>query len=465
MVENFGRNVVFSPAVLVMPQAEHEVLQVLEDHKGQSIRVMASGHAWSDGISTNGVLLNLKHINHISLNPQRRSVTVGAGCQVKHLLQTLRAQGLTLPSVGLIDEQTVAGATATGTHGSGNHSLSQFIRSARVAHYDRASGKPVITEIEGGNPLKAARCSLGLLGVIVEVELDTRPLYNVQEHAQRHGSLEQVLAAEEQYPLQQFFLMPWSWQFFGQHRVETDKPRSKLAGLYRLYWHLGIDWGLGLIICLLARFLKFRWMTRGFFRWILPLLVPRQWQVVDNAHQMLVMEHELFRHIEIEFFVTRCHLEQALQDVKNAITVFGGLPSANPNTDPELQAQRGLYCHHYPICIRRVLADDTLISMTSPGHDDRGQDWYAISLISYAWPGQREGFFAFANYLARTLPQRYAARCHWGKYNPLNLSQNELLYPLLAEFRELAKNYDANGQFANEWLRTVLLGDSANCEP
>ena len=487
VIHNFGKNVSFTPTRLGKPKTEQELLDLLRQHRGESIRVIASGHAWSDAIVTDGLLISVEHLNNVRISDDRQSVSVGAGCQVKQLVHQLKPSGLTLPSLGLIDEQTVAGATATSTHGSGKHSLSHYVRKVRVAHYDPQTDEPVITEIDSGTDLRAARCSLGLLGVVVELELETRATYQVQEHSQHHASLESMLAAEKKFPLQQFYLMPWSWQLFGQHRVETQQPRSKLAGIYGIYWHWGIDWGLHLIVFLLVRILRIKAAVRAFFRFILPLTIARKWYVTDDSHSLLTMEHELFRHIEIELFVPRSSLKPALEHVQETITVFGGQQTADQKSDNDSATvipdqHHGVYCHHYPICVRRVLADDTLISMTGPSEKNEPSqttpqenfaneavseprnnetsnedDWYAISFISYERPDRRAGFFTFAKSLASSMRIRFGARCHWGKHNPLDLAANEQLYPQLATFRQIVQRFDPHSRFSNAWLRDVLL--------
>ena len=482
VIQNFGENVSFTPKHVAEPQTEHELLKLLKEHRGESVRVIASGHAWSDAIVTDGLLISVEHFNHVRINHDRQSVTVGAGCQIKDLVQQLKSSGLTLPSIGLIDEQTVAGATATSTHGSGKHSLSHYVRKARVAHYDPQTDEPVITEIDAGTDLQAARCSLGLLGVIVEMELETCSVYMVQEHSKRHRSLDSMLEAEKQYPLQQFYLMPWSWHLFGQHRVETQQPRSKSASLYSAYWHYGIDWGLHLTVFLLVRILRLNAAIRAFFRFVLPLTIARKWYVTDDSHGILTMEHELFRHIEIELFVTRSHLKAALEHVKETVSVFGGQKLAGDLTEAIPDKHHGSYCHHYPICVRRVLSDDTLISMTGPSaqanplknatgdievetsdtETESDEDWYAISFISYERPDRRAGFFAFADFLAASMRTQFEARCHWGKYNPLDRRSNEQLYPQLETFRQVVQRFDPHSRFSNQWLRDVLLSDSSN---
>ena len=476
-VQNFGNNVSFTPATIAEPKNEAELLQLLGKHRNESIRVVASRHAWSDAIVTDGLLINVGNFNHVRINADRQTVSVGAGCLVKHLVQELKPNGLTLPSLGLIDEQTVAGATATGTHGSGKHSLSHYVRRVRVAHFDPQTDEPIISEIDTGDDLLAARCSLGLLGVIVELELETRDVYQVHEYSQRHESIESMLETEKAFPLQQFFLIPWGWHLLGQHRSETDRPRSRTAGLYGAYWHWGIDWGLHLIVFLLVRILRFNAAIRGFFRFVLPLIVVRNWHVTDDSHALLTMEHELFRHIEIELFVTRPQLKAALEHAQQAICVFGGQQTAGELKKAIPEQHHGSYCHHYPICVRRVLADDTLISMSSPltsgnsppnteaGADEgTHDDWYAISFISYERPDRRAGFLAFAEFLASSMRTRFGARCHWGKHNPLDRNANEQLYPHLKTFRQVVQKFDPHSRFSNDWLRRVLLKTSSENE-
>ena len=457
LVHNFGKNVSFSPAVFAEPKNEHGVIELLRQHRGLPVRVMGSRHAWSDAIKTDGLLISTRHLTQIQLNPNRQSVRVGSGCKIKHLLKFLKKHGLTLPSVGLIDEQTIAGATATGTHGSGKHSLSHYIRRVRLAHYEEPSGDPVISELDKGAELKAAKCSLGLLGVIVEIEIEVRSAYQIEEHTEQHNSLTQILEMEKQYPLQQFFLMPWSWDFYCQHRRETSTATSRTALFYRIYWLLGIDWLLHVVIVLLTRFLSMPRLIRIFYQRILPKTIIQNWLVTDDSHTILTMDHDRFRHIEIELFVLRSDLEAALNHAREMIISFADCsnperPSASVN-----KQNRPPYCHHYPICVRRIRTDDTLISMTSPADLASEEDWYSLSFISYQSPHQRSGFFEFANSLAISMEKKFNARCHWGKFNPLSPSANQKLFPQLREFREIVKQHDPEARFANAWLKKSIL--------
>lgn len=473
VVENFGRNLAFRPSAVYTPADEAEVLEILERHRGEPIRAVGRLHSWSNAPVGEGVLLDLRRLDTVRVDVRGESVTavVGAGCQVKRLVAELSRQGdWTTPSLGLIDEQTIAGATATGTHGSGKHSLSHYIEAVRIARYDAESDQAVIVEIEGNDELRAARCSLGSLGVIVSVRVAVRRAYRVEEHFRRYATLDAVLQKETEYPLQQFFLIPWDWRYFSQHRRETERPRSGLARLYRIYWWLVLDVSMHLTILFAVRLVRLYGYTRFLFRWVIPNGVIRNWKVVDRSERMLVMEHELFRHLEMELFVQRSDLPRAMEAVRELIEVAGGRRrdlsdavrqslSGAPNSGP-LGAIFGRHCHHYPVCVRRILPDDTLISMASGA----GEDWYSISLITYAHPASREGFFAFCRVLAEWLSAGCGARPHWGKWHPFSPEQMRDLYPEFDRFREICDSADADGRFRNRWTG-ALLEETADRTP
>ena len=464
VVSNFGGNVVSRPRAVATPRSEAEVLATLQQYRGRNIRALGRLHSWSDAARADDVLLDLRHLSGVEVTSDANGplAKVGAGCQIKRLLSELARHGLTMPALGLISEQTIAGATATGTHGSGRHSLSHYLCEIRVAHYDPASSEPVIRVICEGDELRAARCSLGSLGIVVSVALRPRPAYRIEEWLARHESLDAVLSAESDTPLQQFFVIPWLWTYVVQHRRETARPRSSLAGLYRAYWFLTMDLGLHLVLRFLVQMLASDRLVRWFYRRAALLTVVRGWHVVDDSAATLVMEHELFRHIEIELFVKRGELNAAVGYLRELIEHCAGNAAAITvgtrdklrahDLDRDLDALLSTYVHHYAICIRKVLPDDTLISMTA-GDD---QPRYALSLISYARPQRRASFFGFALFAARSLAALFGARPHWGKVCPLDAAELSRLFPQLTTFRAIGRQFDPAGVFRNEWISSIL---------
>ena len=195
------------PKHIYSPNSRVELIDILQKHNSGKIRVVASKHSWSGLIETEDVLIDMSHFDYVRVQEKNHeiTVTVGAGCKVKHLLAELSRKGLTIPSVGLIAEQTIAGATATGTHGSGKHSLSHYIESLQLACFEETGMSAQIINITEGESLQAARCSLGCLGVVVEVTLPCIPQYFVQEKSTFCKTIEEALVLEKKAPLQQFF--------------------------------------------------------------------------------------------------------------------------------------------------------------------------------------------------------------------------------------------------------------------
>ncbi len=487
---NFGKNIQLTPRVAYTPSSEQEVLAILDRHRGQRIRVIGRLHSWSKAIETDDVLLDLRQLNQVEPETDGtvKSVRVGAGCQIKRLLSELQRQkNWTLPSVGFITEQTAAGSISTGTHGSGKHSLSHYVLSVRIARYDAVSGKAVIEEIQDGVALRAARCSLGCLGVIVSVRMQCRDAYAVEEFFHEYKQLADVLTGEADYPLQQFYLVPWRWTYFVQHRREVDFTASRSLSLYHFYRFLVIDIGLHLSILLAVRVLRTRRLIQAMIRWVVPTFVIRDWRVIGPSNAQMVMEHELFRHIEIELFVRRSKLDAALHFLQHSLSVAGGSKGLD---DPvflgqltgigareEMQQIAGTYCHHYPICVRKILADDTLISMASPVHplddadlenasrEQSDEHWYSITLSNFEGRGQQAAFVNVTGFLTRCMSNLFGVRPHWGKLCPLSPSELRELYPRFEDFRQVCQDFDPNSVFRNRWTDELLASVARHSVP
>ena len=271
--------------------------------------------------------------------------------------------------------------------------------------------------------------------------------------SQQYDRLESVLAKEDDYPLQHFFLIPWLWRYIAQHRRETTEPRGGWAALYRLYFFLNFDIGLHLLVRLAVRRFRSPRLARFLFRNVAPRMVIRNWRVVDDSSRMLIMEHELFQHIECELFVSRTQLRESIGFAVRVLKHFDGDRTALTLADSEqlgahipecnLDELRGTYTHHYPICIRRVLPDDTLISMTAMSAEPQ----YALSFISYARANERDGFLDFARIICIAMAAKFDARPHWGKICPLPAAEIRRLYPGLPRFNEVRRDLDPFGSF------------------
>jgi FAD/FMN-containing dehydrogenase len=483
-ISNFGGNIKFNARYSYAPRTEEEALEILDRHSSGKVRVAGARHSWSDAAASEDVLLDLRHLNQVDMtnDPDGKvTVTAGGGCTIQRLLRVLHQKSdATLPTLGAIKKQTIAGAISTGTHGSGNASLSHYMDEVRVAAYDPHSGRARIYVWDGGKELRGARCAVGCMGVILSVKFHGVPKYYVEEAVVQQDSLEEVVAGQAHYPLQQFVLIPYRWTYFAYQRRTIE---AKTGSWYALavYWAranklLGVDFSLHLLLKLMLMLAS---STRGssrligwFYRAVLPVLIG--WQkrkVVDFSEEALTMRHDLFRHLEMEVFVPLDRLPGAVSLVRSVMPVFAGFSDDIPGDIAEqlssidkldeLTRLKGDYTHHYPIFFRYVLQDDTLISMTS----GPGGSYYSISFFTYLAPESREHFYRFARFIAQCLTRLFQARLHWGKYYPLTFSEIKHQSPRLGEFRELCNQVDPRGVFQNDYTRRVLgfdhIGDKA----
>ena len=87
---------------------------------GLRVRVAGSGHSFTPLVATDGLLLHVDRLSGVvGIDRERRRVRVLAGTPLHVLNPALQALGLALPNLGDIDRQTISGAIATGTHGTG----------------------------------------------------------------------------------------------------------------------------------------------------------------------------------------------------------------------------------------------------------------------------------------------------------------------------------------------------------
>lgn len=464
-ISNFGGNISFTPRHLYTPRSEDEVLRILDDHRDGTIRVVGAGHSWNEGIVSSDALVDLRHLRRMRMDGDGKRVTVEAGIRIGALLEHLSKRGLTLPSIGLIDRQTVAGAVATGTHGSGRHSMSHHVESMRIACYGK-DGEARVRTVDSGSALRAARCSVGAMGVVLEVTLPCVPQYHVRERSVWRSDLDAVLAGEARAPLQQAYLMPHGWTVLAHERSVAGENRpAGGAVLYRVYWLTVIDVLLHLCVKFSASLMRSRRLVHLLYRRLLPAFILPRWRVTDRSDRQLLMRHDLFRHLEMEVFVPREHIVAAagfVGEILRAADHRGHEVTAEAQSQIDslgaggkLEVLRGSYVHHYPICVRRVRPDDTLISMSSCSGMPK-QDWYAISLITLTEPW--EPFQRVAAFLAETMSSLFGARLHWGKWFPLDAEQVGRRYPGMAAFRAICDEFDPRGVFRNRFLRRTAFG-------
>jgi L-gulono-1,4-lactone dehydrogenase len=462
---NFGGNQTWA-ARCYRPRNEADVLAILTRHAKDGIRVLGAGHSWSDVAVSSDVTLDMSEINDVTTITKdgETLARVGAGCRLQHVLDRLHATSdRTLPTLGAITRQTVAGAVATGTHGSGRESLSHFVAGLRIAAYD-ASGTPAIFDYDSGDELKAARCALGCMGVFLSLDMRTVPRYQVEETVRRHDTLEQVLARIPDHPLTQFILVPYRWDYVAwERRVDQQRAlaTSELlkARAFRVSNTVNVDvvFHFFLKTSLLLGPTAVKTLLK-----LVPHLLITNITRRDAAEHVLTLGHHYYRHEEMELFVPESRLSEAVTVLRCATDIFAGEAAEASeamartltlhNLYGELIRHTGTYVQQYPFFFRRILPEDTLISMAS----GVAEPMYSISVFTYSRPDARAPYYAFCLWLARCMVRLFGARLHWGKHFPLSEADIASAYPGLGKFKELCRRTDPNGVFRNGYTKRVI---------
>jgi FAD/FMN-containing dehydrogenase len=119
---NWARNVRSTPHTYFLPENTDDVRAIIQKAAAENrkVRVVGAGHSWSAAAATDDFMVSLDKLNRmVQINKDTLQVTVQGGMRLKHLHNLLYAEGLAMPNIGSISEQTVAGAISTGTHGTG----------------------------------------------------------------------------------------------------------------------------------------------------------------------------------------------------------------------------------------------------------------------------------------------------------------------------------------------------------
>ncbi|KFY44293.1 hypothetical protein V494_01554 [Pseudogymnoascus sp. VKM F-4513 (FW-928)] len=178
----WARTFYSAPELYIQPQSVEEIEKVttLARRCRRRITTVGSGHSPSDLTCTSSWMVNLDKFNKIlSIDRETNLVTMQAGIRLFQLSEELDKLGLAMPNLGSINEQSIAGAISTGTHGS---TLLHSILSSSVTRLKitLANSQTVTCSPEKNEDLfRAALCSLGALGVITEITFLAVPAFSL----------------------------------------------------------------------------------------------------------------------------------------------------------------------------------------------------------------------------------------------------------------------------------------------
>jgi len=181
---NWSRSETCEPAKLHFARSVEDVSAVVARAaaEGQTVRVAGSGHSHYRLVPTDGVVLDLSGLTGIMrIDAEAQRARVWGGTTIYALGRPLHDAGVALTNQGDIDRQAIAGAAATGTHGTGQNltNLSSMVAGLTIVNHRGDAVRCSATE--NSEMFRAARLGLGAFGVVTEIELSLVPAFRLAE--------------------------------------------------------------------------------------------------------------------------------------------------------------------------------------------------------------------------------------------------------------------------------------------
>jgi FAD-linked oxidoreductase len=418
---NWAGNQACVPSGRAAPESEAQLLDVLARTPG-ALRPVGAGHSFSALVPCAGTLVASDFLEGIAASDDTAlEAEVRAGTRLHALGPLLAARGQALPNLPDIDYQTLGGAVATSTHGTGAGfgSLSSYVVALTLA---TPAGELVTCDAERNAELfAAARTSLGALGVVTRLRLRNQRPFRLIETT-RFEPLEALLddAPRRRDAIRNFelYALPHATLgiaietelLTGDASAQGEEDPQAVARLRDL--HRGVGWLPGIGGWLYDRLLR---MSAG------------DAETVRAGASFQVLAHpRLLRFCEMEYTVPAEAGPACLREILGRI---------RERRIPVV----------FPIELRYVKRDDIWLSMF------HGRDGCSISIHQYADEDPRPYFAAI-----EPIFWKYDGRPHWGKLHSLDADRLAALYPRWRDFQEVRRALDSEGRLLNAHLRSVL---------
>ncbi|MFC9823415.1 D-arabinono-1,4-lactone oxidase [Streptomyces erythrochromogenes] len=424
---NWAGNVTATPTRVVTPASVGELQEAVRRAAEDGLRVKAvgTGHSFTAAAATDGVLVRPQALAGIrSLDRAAGTVTVAAGTALKDLNRALAAEGLSLTNMGDIMEQTVSGATSTGTHGTGRDSAS-IAAQIRALELVTADGE-LLTCSEKENPevFAAARVGIGALGIVTAITFAVEPLFFLTAREEPTGFDRVTAEFEEHFAENEHFEFYWFPHTGNCNTKRNNRSQGPAAPPGPV-----------------SAWVEDELLSNGLFQAVntlgraVPATIPSIARVASralSARTYTDIPYKVFtsprrvRFVEMEYALPREAVVEALRELR-AMVDRSGLRIS------------------FPVEVRTAPADDIALSTAS------GRDTAYIAVHMYKGTPYQAYFTA-----AEHIFTAHGGRPHWGKVHTRDAEYLSRIYPRFGEFTALRDRLDPDRVFGNDYLRRVL---------
>lgn len=408
------------PETRVAPKDEAELSEIVAEAKGP-VRPVGAGHSFTALVPTDDTIISLARLSGVAAHETRAMQTrIGAGTRLGAIGKPMSALGQGLYNMPDIDQQTLAGATATGTHGTGADlsALHHYITEMRLV---TATGDVMeLSRKRNADIFDAARVNLGALGVVSEFTLRNLPTYNLEKTTWTEP-FDDVLARlddlEKDYRNFEFYYIPFSDMCICIGHTITDKPVVPRGpnedGDAVMELKSIRDW-LGWWPWARTK------MTRSALEGApMEYAVDEWWKIYPSSRSV--------RFNEMEFHVPREEGPKVIRAIKEKV-------------------EKDNISVFFPFEFRFIDEDDAWLS---PFYKRKS---CSIAIHRYFKEDRREMFSAM-----EPIYRAHGGRAHWGKHNSLTGRDVAALYPKWQDFLEVRRELDPEAKFLNAYLRGLMV--------
>ena len=426
MWKNWSGSISNPNATVLTPASRLELANVLRsaEQAGTQVRAVGAGHSFSSLVDTDDTIVSLDHVQGIiDVNDARRVVRVHAGTRIFALNAALEKRGYAMSNLGDINVQSIAGATSTGTHGTGITlgNIATQIESLKIM---RADGREITASKEENPDLfEGGRIGLGALGILTEIGLNVVPSFRLKAQRGKMGFDECLAQTDTLIRRHRSFELYWlphtdamltkSWDLTDEAATHNGMKRYFTESVLE-----NLAFGL---LCDLGKYVPS--MCPSISRFCASLIGPGQH--VDTSHLMLSSPRRV-RFNEMEWSVPAEHGAEALREIRALIS-------------------QKAFPLMFPLEYRWVRGDDIWLS---PNY---GRDSVHISAHQYRAMPYKQYFDG-----VQAICLNYGGRPHWGKMHTLKGRDLAKLYPRWDDFLALRARMDPHGRFLSPYLGALF---------
>lgn len=424
-MKNWAGNLKFQPKIILAPSTTEEAQGMVQAHlkNKQAIRMRGSSHSWTGLIATTDSFMHLDNMQGLlEVSPEKKLVSALAGTKLHLFGDESFKHNLALPNQGDINQQSLAGALSTGTHGTG---ITLQSMANQLQALTLISGNGEILRIdENKNPdlMSALSVSLGSAGLITEATVKMTDAYKLKVETfaeDMKTSLRHYLERLNSNRHLEMFYFPvgdWAMVKLMNQTEDAVSPHSKLQKISDIVLENWVFEGLNI----LAKSTNTYKVLDSFMRKFVDHKVFVNW-----SHRAFPTERSV-RFMEMEYNLPVEKFEGVLEELKASI-------------------KKHKFQTLFPVEIRFVKGDQLWLS---PAYQ-RDSVYFAVHTYI------KENYRPYFEEMQRIF-KRHGGRPHWGKWHSLGHDDFEAVYPKWHDFLKLRSELDPQGVWLNQHMKSLF---------